>query len=78
MAVPLSADRLDRLEAVCRHWGGPLSAAVYAALVPGDSGVLEATRGSLQALFDRCWSNCRPPHRAGCFPCGCAADACNR
>jgi len=55
MAVPLSASRLDRLEALCRHWGGPVSAAVYLALapVPGAAASLDAAQCSLQALFDR-------------------------
>ncbi len=57
MAVPLSASRLDRLDVLCRHWGGPVSAAVYVALapVPGAAALLNAARRSLQALFDRCW-----------------------
>ena len=58
VAVPLSASRLDRLEALCRHWGGPVSAAVYVALVPRAAGpVLDVTRRAVQALFDRCLSD---------------------
>jgi hypothetical protein len=53
-AVPLSASRLNRLEALCRAWGGPVSAAVYVAVFPGAGAVTDNAMRSMQALFDRC------------------------
>ena len=54
VAVPLSADRLDRLGALCRQWGGPVSAAVYVATYAGGGPVIDDAMSSVQALFDRC------------------------
>ena len=60
-AVPLSVSRLDRLEALCRAWGGPVSAAVYVAVFPNAGPLTTKAMRSMQELFDRCWPETAPP-----------------